>query len=52
MKYKKIVDTILFLLLITTGKREKIMKKHLCRRSKKVENNGFWEYFTAISTES
>ena len=56
MKYNKNADTLLFLLLFTTGQREKILKKHYsiceCRRSKKVKNSGFWEYFTTISTES
>ena len=28
MKYNKNADTLLFLLLFTTGQREKILKKH------------------------
>ena len=55
MKYNKNVDTFLYLRLFTTGKREKKYWKNIicdCRRSKKVKNSGFWEYFLAISTGS
>ena len=54
MKYNKNADTLLFLLLFTTGQSEKILKNIICecRQSKKVKNSEFWEYFTAISTES
>ena len=55
VKYKKNTNTLLFLLLFTTGQREKKhWKKVICesRRSKKVKNSGFWEYFTAIPAES
>ena len=49
--------TLLFLLLFTTGQRVKRIEKKkntICERrhSKKVKNSGFWENFTAISTES
>ena len=51
--YNKNEDTLLFLLLFTTGQREKNIEKNIIcefRRSKKVKI-GVWEYFTAISTE-
>ena len=51
MKYNKNADTLLFLLLFTTTKREKNIVCD-CRRSKKVKNKGFWKYFTPISIKS
>ena len=44
MKYNKNADTILFLL--------KIHSLWVQAVKKRVKNNGFWEYFTATSTES
>ena len=56
MKYNKNADTPLFPLLFITGQSEKNIEETLfaseCRRSKKVKNSAFWEYFTAISTKS
>ena len=53
-KYNKNANTLLFLLLFTTGQREKKYWTNICecRRSKKVKHSGFREYFTAVSTES
>ena len=49
MKYNKNADTLLLLRVNV----KKILKKHLwVPVLKKVKNSGFWEYFTAISTES
>ena len=55
MNYNKNADTLFFQLLFTTGQREKNIEKNItckCRRSEKVRNSGFFECFTAISTES
>ena len=58
MKYSKNTNPpshLFFLLLFTTSDREKnIEKKYYCecRCSKKGKNSGFWDYFTATSTES
>ena len=53
MKYNKNADALLLLLFFTTGQREKnIEKTFLSAGAQKGENSGFWECFTAISTES
>ena len=55
MEYNKNADTFLFLLLFTTGQREKKYCKNIiyeCRRSKMVKNSGFWENFIPVSTKS
>ena len=55
MKYNKNADTLLFLLLFTMGKREKNIEETLfvsAEAQNRVKNSSFWEYFTAISTES
>ena len=41
--------------LFTTSQHEENLEKNIiceCRPSKKMKNSEFWEYFTAISTES
>ena len=55
VKHDKNAKTLLFLLSFTKNQREKKFWKNIlceCRRSKKVRNRGFWEYFITISTKS
>ena len=54
MMYNKNADILLFLLLFTTGQREKNIGKTFVSAGaqKRWKNRGFGEYFTAIPTES
>ena len=54
MKHNKNADTLSFLLLFTTGQREKNIEKNILwvQTLKKDEKQQVLDYFTTVSTEN